>query len=178
MPPRRKKKSAPQTYASVDTPEIVALATGYARQGYYGEGYDRARVFGNELVMNATAVPAKQKAQIAFLAGRYGESAQPFLQPITGVNLQKELGLNRHYLDVAFDKNITKTTNGLQYSTVHGLDLMRAYKLPGAPKPPAAPKPRHPAIADDVDPRPPRPIYQEEINELFGIVADNKAGVW
>ena len=134
MPPRRKKKAV---YAWGDTPEIQALGAGFARQGYFNQGYGEARLFGNELAMRATAVPADQKAQIAFLAGRYGDHdgkpAGPFLQPVTGVNLQKELGLSRHYLDRAFEANITKHANGLQHSSIHGLDVLRAYKLPKAP---------------------------------------------
>ena len=141
MPPRRKKKKT--LYVWGDTPEIEALGAGFARQGYFNQGYGEARLFGNELAMKATAVPADQKAQIAFLAGRYGDHgkpAGPFLQPVTGVNLQKELGLSCHYLDRAFEKNITKHDNGLQHSSIHGLDVLRAYKLPQTPPPTTAVK--------------------------------------
>ncbi len=82
--PRRKKS---QAYVYTDTPEIQNLAAGYARQGYFRQGYDEAREFGNKLAMRATVVPANKKAQIAYLAGRYGaygETVGPFLQPITG----------------------------------------------------------------------------------------------
>ena len=133
MPPRRKKT----LYVLGDTPEIQAVGAGFAQQAQFTRGHDEARLFGNGLAMKATAVPADQKAQIAFLAGRYGdhgEPAGPFLQPVTGVNLQKELGLSRHYLNAAFDKNISKTYDGLEYSNIHGLDLMRAYKIPAAMK--------------------------------------------
>ena len=143
MPRRggRKKETTHLVYG--DTPEIEALSTGFARQAHFDRGYGEARRFGNELAMKATAVPADQKAQIAFLAGRYGDHgkpAGPFLQPVTGVNLQKELGLSRHYLDRAFEKNITKHDNGLQHSSIHGLNVLRAYKLPQTPPPTTAVK--------------------------------------
>ena len=131
--PRRKKT----LYVWGDSPEIQAVGAGFAQQAHYTRGHDKARVFGNELAMKATAVPAGQKSQIAFLAGRYGdhgEPAGPFLQPVTGKNLQKEIGLSRHYLNAACDKNISKTYDGLEYSNIHGLDLMRAYKIPAAMK--------------------------------------------
>ena len=80
----------PVSYVYTDTPEIQALGAGFARQGYFRQGYGKAREFGNELAMRSTAVPAGQKAQIAFLAGRYGaygEDAGKFLQPISGANV-------------------------------------------------------------------------------------------
>jgi hypothetical protein len=129
--PRRKKT----LYVWGDSPEIQAVGAGFAQQAHYTRGHDAARMFGNGLAMKATAVPADQKAQIAFLAGRYGDPGEgAFLQPITGKNLQTELGLSRHYLNAAFDKNISKTHEGLEYSNIHGLDLMRAYKIPAAMK--------------------------------------------
>ena len=129
--PRRKKT----LYVWGDSPEIQAVGAGFAQQAHYTRGHDAARMFGNGLAMKATAVPADQKAQIAFLAGRYGDHGEgAFLQPITGKNLQTELGLSRHYLNAAFQKNISKTDDGLEYSNIHGLDLMRAYKIPAAMK--------------------------------------------
>jgi len=132
--PRRKKKS--QAYVYTDTPEIQSLGAGFARQGYFRQGYGEAREFGNKLAMRATAVPADQKAQIAYLAGRYGAYGEPagsFLQPITGVKLQKELGLSRHYLDKEFEKNIRQSPAGFQQSNINGLDVLRAYKHPQPP---------------------------------------------
>ena len=71
MPRRggRKKETTHLVYG--DTPEIEALSTGFARQAHFDRGYGDARLFANELAMKATAVPAGQKAQIAFLTGRY-----------------------------------------------------------------------------------------------------------
>jgi len=142
MPPRRRdKRKTTQAYEWGDTPEIQALGAGLARQAHFARGYGEARLFGNELAMRATAVPADEKAQIAFLAGRYGdygETVGPFLQPVTGVNLQKELGLSRHYLDKEFKKNITKIANGIEHSSIHGLGVLRAYKIPQPPPPAAA----------------------------------------
>ena len=96
--PRRQ----PVSYVYTDTPEIQALGAGFARQGYFRQGYGEAREFGNALAMRSTAVPAGQKAQITYLAGRngaYGEDAGKFLQPISGAKLQAELGLTSpHFL--------------------------------------------------------------------------------
>ena len=120
-------------HLEVDTPEVLALGAGFARQAQFDLGYDDARLFGNKLAMRSTAVPEGEKAPMSFLASRYDySSSKPFLQPVTGVNLQKELGLSRHHLDTAFDKNITKSDKGFQHSSIHGLEMLRAYKYPPA----------------------------------------------
>ncbi len=86
--------------------------------------------------MKATAVPAGQKAQIAFLAGRYGEYGKPagqFLQPVTGVKLQEKLGLtSSNFLKMAFEdnNNIRPSPSGFQRSNIQGLDVLRACKHP------------------------------------------------
>ena len=88
MPPRRKKNIH---YIRGDTPEVLALGAGFARQAQFDLGYDDARVFGNKLAMRATAVPEGDKAPMSFLASRYDDSSsKPFLQPVTGVHLQKD----------------------------------------------------------------------------------------
>ena len=123
-----------------DTPELQALSKGYARQAHqaqFARGYGEARTFGNELAMRATAVPEGQKPQIAFLAGRYGayggEGGQ-FLQPLSGVKLQAELGLTSpHFLNKAFEANIRPSPKGFQQSNINGLDVLRAYKHPKPP---------------------------------------------
>ena len=123
-----------------DTPELQALSKGYARQAHqthFARGYGEARMFGNELVMRATAVPEGDKAQIAFLAGRYGaygDEGGQFLQPLTGVKLQAELGLTSpHFLNKAFEANIRPSPSGFQQSNINGLDMLRAYKHPKTP---------------------------------------------
>ena len=123
-----------------DTPELQALSKGYARQAHqthFARGYGEARMFGNELVMRATAVPEGDKAQIAFLAGRYGaygDEGGQFLQPLTGVKLQAELGLTSpHFLNKAFEANIRPSPKGFQQSHINGLDVLRAYKHPKPP---------------------------------------------
>ena len=120
-----------------DTPEIEALSTGYAREAHFARGYGEGRMFGNELVMRATAVPEGDKAQIAFLAGRYGaygDEGGQFLQPLTGVKLQAELGLTSpHFLNKAFEVNIRPSPKGFQQSHINGLDVLRAYKQPKPP---------------------------------------------
>ena len=120
-----------------DTPELQALSKGYARQAHqaqFARGYGEARAFGNKLVMRATAVPEGEKAQIAFLAGRYGaygDEGGQFLQPLTGVKLQAELGLTSpHFLNKAFEANIRPSPSGFQQSNINGLDVLRAYKHP------------------------------------------------
>ena len=124
-----------------DTDEIEALSTGLSRQAYFARGYGEARVYGNKLVMRATAVPEGEKAQIAFLAGRYGaygDEGGQFLQPLTGVKLQAELGLTSpHFLNKAFEANIRPSPSGFQQSNINGLDVLRAYKHPKRPAPSA-----------------------------------------
>jgi len=131
----------------VDTPEIEALSTGYARERHFARGYGESRAFGNKLAMRATAVPEGDKAQVAYLAGRYGphggEGGQ-FLQSISGVKLQAELGLTSPYfLTKAFDANLRPSPNGFQQSNINGLDVLRAYKHP---KPPPVGRPAPSAI--------------------------------
>ena len=123
-----------------DTPELQVLSKGYARQAHqaqFARGYGEARAFGNKLVMRATAVPEGEKAQIAFLAGRYGaygDEGGQFLQPLTGVKLQAELGLTSpHFLNKAFEANIRPSPSGFQQSNINGLDVLRAYKHPKPP---------------------------------------------
>ena len=128
----------PVSYVYTDTPEIQALGAGFARQGYFRQGYSEAQEFGNKLAMRSTAVPAGQKAQIAFLAGRhgtYGEDAGQFLQPISGAKLQAELGLTSPYfLNKAFEENLRPSPKGFQQSKISGLDILRAYKHPKPPR--------------------------------------------
>lgn len=121
----------------VDTPEIEALSTGFARERHFARGYGESRSFGNKLAMRATAVPEGDKAQVAYLAGRYGphgEEGGQFLQSISGVNLQAELGLTSPYfLTKEFDANLRPSPNGFQLSNINGLDVFRAYKYPKPP---------------------------------------------
>ena len=126
--PRRKKNIQ---YIRGDTPEVLALGAGFARQAQFDLGYEDARLFGNKLAMHSTAVTEGKNAPMSFLASRYDDSpSTPFLQPSTGVNLQKELGLSRHHLNTAFDKNITISAKGFKHSSIHGLEMLRAYKYP------------------------------------------------
>ena len=85
MPPRRKKKAA-LAYVWGDTPEIQALGAGFAREGYFMNGYGEAQGEANRFAIKSTAVPVNVKPQIAFLTpqyGKYGIAGGQFLQPIT-----------------------------------------------------------------------------------------------
>ena len=113
MPPRRKKKTAPQAYASVDTPEIIALATGYARQGYHKSGYEQARIFANGTTSKSLAARAKPDgthapARFAYAIGKI----EPDVGGIFAVGTSaKDLAVELNYknpraLQTAFDKSI------------------------------------------------------------------------
>ena len=63
MPPRRKKKI--QAYVWGDTPEIEALGAGFARQGYFMDGYEKARVFANQTTSKSLSARLKSDGTYA-----------------------------------------------------------------------------------------------------------------
>ena len=65
--PRRKKKS--QAYVWGDTPEIQALGAGFARQGYFMDGYDEARLFANKTTAYGLSTRPDEKARYAYTVG-------------------------------------------------------------------------------------------------------------
>jgi len=83
MPPRRKKKAV---YVYGDTPEIQALGTGFAREGHFFEGFNKARDFANTLATESTAVAHGQHhAQMSWGLGKYHPEVPEltFFQPHT-----------------------------------------------------------------------------------------------
>ena len=83
MPPRRKKKT---TYVWADTPEIQALGAGFAREGHFFEGFNKARDFANTLATESTAVaPGQHHAQMSWGLGKYHPEvpSPPFFQAHT-----------------------------------------------------------------------------------------------
>ena len=52
-----------------DTPEIEALSTGFARQGYFMDGYDEARLFANKTTAYGLSTRPDEKARYAYTVG-------------------------------------------------------------------------------------------------------------
>ena len=67
MPRRGGRKNSAQAAYLVygDTPEIEALSTGFARQGYYNSGYEKARVFANVTTSKSLAAQMKPDGSYA-----------------------------------------------------------------------------------------------------------------
>ena len=137
MPPRRKKKAV---YAWGDPPEIQALGAGFARQGYFMNGYGEAQGEANKFAIRSTAVPKNVKPQIAFLTpqyGQYGIAGGKFLQPITEPKVLEITGLtSSHYFGKAFLEGRTKlgADQGYIHSLTRGptssIELIRAFRTP------------------------------------------------
>ena len=66
MPPRRKKKTL---YVWADTPEIQAVGAGFAQEGFFKNGYEKARVFANVTTSNSLA--ARIKPDGTYLPARF-----------------------------------------------------------------------------------------------------------
>ena len=136
--PRRKKKS--QAYAWGDTPEIQALGAGFAREGYFMNGYGEAQGEANKFAIRSTAVPIGVKPQIAFLTpqyGQYGIAGGKFLQPFTEPKVLEITGLaSSHYFGKAFLEG--RTELGADHGYIHSLtrgptssiELIRAFRTP------------------------------------------------
>ena len=59
-----------------DTPEIEALSTGFARQGFFKQGYEKARIFANVTTSQSLAARIKPDgthapARFAYATGIY-----------------------------------------------------------------------------------------------------------
>ena len=70
--PRRKKKVV---YVWGDTPEIQALGAGFAQEGYFKNGYEKARVFAN--VTTSKTLAARIKPDGTYLPARYAYTRCP-----------------------------------------------------------------------------------------------------
>ena len=136
MPPRRKKKTAPQAYASVDTPEIIALATGYARQGYHKSGYEQARRFANGITSKSLAARAKPDgshapARFAYATGvEDPEMGGIFAVGTSASDLVSELGFkDARTLRTAFDTSHVHirddSMQGTQLAVLRGMPVFK-----------------------------------------------------
>ena len=148
MPPRRKKKTAQLAYVWGDTPEIQALGAGFAREGYFGDGFNTARGYGNSLIVNETAIPEDaHHPQTAFLKAYWHPAGDnlPFLAPRTAKQVigelkaanpgswSKSLSASTHDLNAAYELGeftvpIPSTPKGWVGSKVEGLTLFRAHR--------------------------------------------------
>ena len=96
-----------------DTPEIEALSTGFARQGFYKQGYEKARIFAN--VTTSKSLAARIKPDGTHLPARYAYATgivEPDMGGIFALGTSaKELAEELNFkspsaLQTAFDKNL------------------------------------------------------------------------
>jgi len=115
MPRRggRKKETAQKHLVYGDTPEIEALSTGFARQGFFNSGYEKARIFANATTSSYLAAKIKRDgthapARFAYATGIYEpEKGGVFAVGTSAKDLAEELNfINTRALRTAFDKNI------------------------------------------------------------------------
>ena len=115
MPRRggRKKETAQTHLVYGDTPEIEALSTGFARQGYYNSGYEKARIFAN--VTTSKSLAAQMKPDGSYAPARFAYATgivEPQMGGIFAVGtsakeLAEELNFkNPRALQTAFDRNL------------------------------------------------------------------------
>ena len=115
MPRRGGRKNSAQAAFLVygDTPEIEALSTGFARQGYYNSGYEKARVFANVTTSSSLAARIKPDgthapARLAYATGMIEpDLGGQFAVGISAKELAEELNFKTpRALQTAFEKNI------------------------------------------------------------------------
>ena len=141
MPPRRRDKQRKTTQAYVwgDTPEIQALGAGFAQEGYFMEGYDRARRFANDTTAKALAAqPGVRNARYAYMVGVPGSVGRgEFVLGMTTPDVISTYRLgNRKTLESEFSQGLLPDDPlmpGLQRSMVNGRPLMKTYHYPSAP---------------------------------------------
>ena len=130
MPPRRKKKTL---YVWADTPEIQAVGAGFAQEGYFMEGYDRARRFANDTTAKALAAqPGVRNARYAYMVGVPGEVGRgEFVLGMTTPDVISTYRLgNRKTLESEFSRGLLPNDPlmpGFQRSMVNGRPLMKTY---------------------------------------------------
>jgi hypothetical protein len=141
MPPRRRDKQRKTTQAYVwgDTPEIQALGAGFAQEGYFMEGYDRARRFANDTTAKALAAqPGVRNARYAYMVGVPGSVGRgDFALGMTTPDVITAYGLDSETtLKQAFKQGLLPNDPlmpGFQRSIVNGRPLMKTYHYPSAP---------------------------------------------
>jgi hypothetical protein len=119
MPPRRKKKTSQAHLVYGDTPEIEALATGFARQGFFKQGYEKARVFANETTSSSLAARIKPDgthapARFAYATGvREPDLGGIFAVGTSASDLASELRFkDPRALRTAFDNSLRNPVHG------------------------------------------------------------------
>ena len=110
MPPRRKKKTL---YVWADTPEIQAVGAGFAQEGFFKNGYEKARVFANVTTSNSLA--ARIKPDGTYLPARFAYATGIVEPDMGGIfalgtsakELAEELNFkNPRALQTAFDNSL------------------------------------------------------------------------
>ena len=114
MPRRGGRKNSAQAAYLVygDTPEIEALSTGFARQGYYNSGYEKARIFANATTSSYLAAKIKPDgsnapARFAYATGvREPDLGGLFAVGTSASDLASDLGFkDARALRKAFDSS-------------------------------------------------------------------------
>ena len=116
MPRRGGRKNSAQAAFLVygDTPEIEALSTGFARQGYYNSGYEKARIFANVTTSSTLAARLKPDGTHAqgcpfciYATGiREPDMGGIFAVGTSAKNLAAKLNLKPRALQTAFEKGM------------------------------------------------------------------------
>ena len=148
MPRRggRNKETTHLVYG--DTPEIEALSTGFARQGYYNSGYEKARVFANVTTSSSLAARIKPDgshapARFAYATGIYEpDLGGQFAVGTSAKDLAAELNFKTpRALRTAFEKNILAPDPlmpGTNRALVMGKPVFKFRQAPAAKAAPAA----------------------------------------
>ena len=148
--PRRKKKS--QAYAWGDTPEIQALGAGFARQGYYNSGYEKARIFANKTTSSSLAARIKPDgtyapARFAYATGvKEPDLGGQFAVGTSASGLASDLKFkDARALQTAFNKSSKNPVHGIdlsmpetQLAVLRGTPVFKFKEVSAVAAPPAA----------------------------------------
>ena len=144
--PRRKKK----VYVWGDTPEIEALGSGFAREGYYNSGYEKARIFANATTSSALAARIKPDgthapARFAYAIGvREPDLGGQFAVGTSASGLASDLKFkDARALQTAFDKSFKNpvpdlSMPGTQLAVLKGMPVFKFKEVSAVAAPPAA----------------------------------------
>jgi hypothetical protein len=145
--PRRKKKVV---YVWGDTPEIEALGSGFAREGYYNSGYEKARIFANMTTSSSLAARIKPDgshapARFAYATGvREPDLGGQFAVGTSASGLASDLKFkDARALQTAFDKSskahgIDPSMPGTQLAVLKGMPVFKFKEVSAVAAPPTA----------------------------------------
>ena len=150
MPPRRKKKAV---YVWGDTPEIQALGSGFAREGYYNSGYEKARIFANKTTSSSLAARIKPDgtyapARFAYAIGvKEPDLGGQFAVGTSASGLASDLKFkDARALQTAFDKSFKNpvpdlSMPGTQLAVLNGMPVFKFKEVSAVATPIKHPNP-------------------------------------